>query len=956
MTMDPYPSLQQPAPAHRVSPARRLPFAPTALALASLLSACATVHTAAPAKPAAPVAQPVAAAPAAVPPAVVPPSAVPPAAPGAAPAPVAIAATPPLPPTQPPAPGTPPPFATVTKDAKSIPGLLPVWTKDEKTWLEIPVSQLGKPLFLGTSVASGLAQAYVLPGLMADERLVVLRRVGNSVQLVARNMLVQAPAGSAVERAVNESYSDSLLAAVPLAAAPHPERKSLLVDAMALLGGDLPGVLTALETAFRMPYSLDRGNSSIERTHGTPQHTAVTVRAHYTVPKLPAPPVLAPGAPPPNPAALPNPPTAVPDARSFFITWAHTFAALPEQPMQPRRADQRVGYFVNSYTNYGDDTEADNRTHLINRWRLEKKDPAAAVSDPKEPVRVVMDRNIPPKWRDAVRSGILEWNKAFERAGFSNALAVEQQADDADWSSLEGTRLLAVRWFAMEGPGATAVGPSQSDPRSGEILRAAAIVPENWVRVNRNFVADRQPQLADAYSQDLTTTTGGFAKRLLGCSYASDALEHTQFGMELLAARGEMDLTGPAADRFIADSLTAVVIHEVGHAIGLRHNFKASTGISRAQLNDHSFTTSRGTSNSVMDYNAVNLPLPGETPSKYQMTTLGNYDYWAIAYGYRELPAAEERTALLKLGAQSDNDPALAYGTDEDAAAGDPDANRFDLGDDPLAYATRQLKLARELWARTEARQLAPDDDQTVYRRNLQRLLSATNNSVALLTSHVGGVRTSRALAGAQQALYTPVPLPRQQQALQTILSEVFASSSFKFDPKIISRLGFDQVSRLSQGRFIPQTDFNLPAAVLAVQRPALDALMSENLAARIASTEPKVADPKTLLSYADIQAQLSGQVWSELKAPPAGRDVDSLRRNLQREHLRRLAGGLLRPGSMAAADVRAVHRAQALQLDTELKRALAQPGWSATTRAHLADSQATLAEALKAPLIKQGV
>jgi hypothetical protein len=868
---------------------------------------------------------------------------------------------------------------------------LPLWTKDDKTWLEIPAAQLDKPLFLGTSIASGLAQGFVLPGLMGAERVVVLRRVGNTVQLLARNVGVRSPGGTALEKAVNESYSDSLLATAPLAAAPHPERKSLLVDALVLLGGDIPAVQAQLEAAFRLPYALDRGNTSIDRARSTPQHTAVTVRAHYGIPKLPVPPMSGPGTPPPNPALMPNPPTAVPDARSFFISWAYTLAALPEQPMPARRADQRVGYFVDSYTDFGNETEGDRKSHWITRWRLQKKDPTAAVSDPKEPVRVVMDRNIPPQWRPAVRAGIVEWNQAFERAGFSNALVVEQQPDDADWTAFEGTRLLAVRWFAMEGPGATAVGPSQSDPRTGEILRAAAIVPENWVRFERNFLADRQPVLSmlpGPQSAALLTDNGldtvwpqsraawapgEFAPRLLACTHASDALEQTRFGMELLRARGELENTGPAADRFVADSLKSVVMHEVGHALGLRHNFKASTGITRAQLNDRSFTASRGVSNSIMDYNPPNLPLQGETPSTYQMTTLGRYDYWAIEYGYREWPAAEERTALMKLASESDADPNLAYGTDEDAAAGDPDANRFDLGDDPLAYAQRQLKLARELWARTEARQLAADDDQTVYRRNLQRLFTLTGNSVQLLATHVGGVRTSRGLAGSQQPLYAPVPVARQRLALQTILNEAFASSSFRVDPKIISRLGFDQVSRLSQGRFVGPTDFSLPSAVLAVQRPALDALMSDALAARIADTEPKVSDPQQLLSYAEIQQQLSQQVWSELKATAdAGhrdkggamnssaqgsmRDIDSLRRNLQREHLKRLAGGLLRASPATAADVRPVHRMVAQALEAELRRTLAQPGWSATARAHLADSQATLAEALKAPLVKQGV
>jgi len=171
--------------------------------------------------------------------------------------------------------------------------------------------------------------------------------------------------------------------------------------------------------------------------------------------------VLAPGAPPPNPAALPNPPSNVPDPRSLFLSYAYTLAPLPAQPMKARRADQRVGYFTESYIDFADDSGGDRRSHLIRRWRLEKKDPEAAVSEPKEAIRVVMDRNIPEKWRAAVKSGILEWNKAFERAGWRNTIAVEQQPEGADWSALEGTRILAVRWFAIDGPGATAVAPAR---------------------------------------------------------------------------------------------------------------------------------------------------------------------------------------------------------------------------------------------------------------------------------------------------------------------------------------------------------------------------------------------------------------------------------------------------------------------------------------------------------------
>jgi hypothetical protein len=853
-------------------------------------------------------------------------------------------------------PGSPPPFAEVTKDAKRSEGFLAVWTREDRTWLEVPAELLDKPFFLGTSLASGLGERFAWPGLMGPERAVVLRRIGNGLQMVARNLHPRGPAGTPLALALEESYSDSLVAAVPLAAAPHPDRKSLLVDAMALLGGDINGAQSNLEAAFRLPYALDRGNSGIVRSRTNAEGTSITVRQHFAIPKLPASPQAGPGGAPPNPAMLPSPPRAVPDARSFFVNVAYTMAPLPAEPMRTRRADPRVGYFTDAYIDFGDERSGDRRTHLINRWRLEKKDPAAEVSEPKQPIRVVMDRNIPEKWRAAVREGILEWNKAFERAGFRDAIAVEQQPVDADWSTLEGTRLLAVRWFALEGPGATAVGPSQTDPRTGEILRGAAIIPENWARLDRSRLMDTRPPIG-SQALEPAALPGDFARRYMHCSFASDALENAAFGFELLAARGEIDPQGADADRFIAASLKSVTMHEIGHALGLRHNFKGSTGISLAQLRDRAFTAQRGLANSIMDYVPLNLPLRGEPAGDIHKVTLGAYDHWAIEYGYREIAVDREAEELAALARRGERDASLAYATDEDAAGPDPNVLRFDLGDDPLAWAARQTRLARELWQRTAERTLPPDDDMTVYRRNLQRVMATLGQAVPMAVRHIGGTLTSRATAGAGIPVLQPVPAARQREALALVVGEVFSSQSFRFEPELMSRLAVDHLDRVGQGRFMANTDYSLPEEVLGLQRGVLDSLMSEALAVRLAAAEVKVADPRTLVSYAEVQDKLAAAVWSELKpVKGSAREIDTLRRNLQREHLRRLAGGLLRPSSGVAADVRSVNRQVALSLEKQLRAALAAGGWSALARAHLDESLATIGEALKAPLVRQGV
>jgi Met-zincin/Domain of unknown function (DUF5117) len=862
------------------------------------------------------------------------------------------------------APGASPaprPFAEVIKDAKEKKGFLTLWQKDERTLLEIRTDQLDQPFFFAYSLAQGLGERFFWPGLSGHEQVVVLKRVGNNVQLIAKNLLVRAPAGTPLEVALKESYSDSLLASAPVASAVHPDRKSFLVDATTLLGGDLAGAQTRLEAAYRMPYSLDRSNTSIDRVRVTDEGTYVTVRQHFAVPKLPAPPVTPPASGTPRPST----PSALPDGRSLFLAYTYTLAPLPKEPMRPRLADQRVGHFTTAFWDFGTDLKGDARTHYVERWRLEKKDPTAEISEPKERILVWMDKNIPLQYREAVRSGILEWNKAFERAGFRNAIEVRQQPADAEWSTLEGTRHLAVRWFAQQGPGATAVGPSQSDPRTGEILRGAAIIPENWLRFANGFLRDQQPRLGAATMTGLEGFNApaepfvSLDELLEGrqCSYGLDALEQAAFGFELLTARGAFQPGSPDAQRFVAGALKDVVMHEVGHALGLRHNFRGSASIKPEQLRDAAFTAKRGVSNSVMDYNGLNIPLEQEKVADYNQTTLGSYDYWAIEYAYRELPADREVAELARIAGQSADNPNLAYATDEDVLSQvgggiDPMVNQRDLSDDPLAFYRRSFALARELWTHTEKRELAAGDNFEIYRRNLQRGLNQFAGTVGPLSKYVGGVYTSRAVAGGKSAvaLLTPVPAPRQREALSLLTRELFSADSFRFDPVFMTRLGVDHLDRVSNQQ---STDFSLATSVLAMQRSALDQLMGDGVAARLADAETKVRDRRQLLTLAEVHARLADSVWSELKS---GSEIESLRRNLQREHVRRVALGLVRPSTAVAADVRAVNRQVAVKLQADLQRALGNAKLSAITRAHLAESASLLADALKAPMVRSGV
>ena len=239
------------------------------------------------------------------------------------------------------------------------------------------------------------------------------------------------------------------------------------------------------------------------------------------------------------------------------------------------------------------------------------------------------------------------------------------------------------------------------------------------------------------------------------CTYADESTEHAGFALALLEARDELMLDGPEAEAFILGRLKSTTMHEVGHTLGLTHNFRASIAYTEAQLADREFTRKNGIAGSVMEYNAVNLALKGEPQGEYHMSTLGPYDYWAIEYGYRDFAPAEEAAGLARIAERS-AEPTLAFLSDDTAyhSGLDPLVNTFDLGTDPLLFADRQLKLARELWQLAEGRQLRPDESYALLRRNFSRGLFEVQQSALHAVKYIGGLslRTDHAGSGRRAA------------------------------------------------------------------------------------------------------------------------------------------------------------------------------------------------------------
>ena len=348
------------------------------------------------------------------------------------------------------------PFAEVIKGAKEIPGFYNIYERDDKVWIEIRPEQFDQPFFFAFNFSSGLGEKWFFGGLMVDSFIASFHRLNpTQVQLIARNTEYFATPDTPEARAVREAFSDSLLSAAPVVSQPHPVRKSVLIEANALLLADIPGANGMLERTYRQTYSFDSRNSSITKVRATPDLVAINVNAHYALQRVSQP---AAGA-----SFTTSPPSTVPDIRSLFLGFYYNIAKLPEQPMRPRVADDRIGYFVQDRFDYSNDTTLTPKVNLIKRWRLEKKDPAAAMSEPKEPIVFWIDRNIPNQYRQTIIDGVLEWNKAFENAGFKDAVQAKIQPDDADFDTID-SRHASIRWMPTARPIFGGVGPIAGRP------------------------------------------------------------------------------------------------------------------------------------------------------------------------------------------------------------------------------------------------------------------------------------------------------------------------------------------------------------------------------------------------------------------------------------------------------------------------------------------------------------
>ncbi|MEO1029435.1 MAG: zinc-dependent metalloprotease, partial [Pseudomonadota bacterium] len=451
-------------------------------------------------------------------------------------------------------------------------------------------------------------------------------------------------------------------------------------------------------------------------------------------------------------------PGPAPQPQDITAEIRHSILALPEDMMKPRYYNHRVGFFDARYQDYTGEKNKVQEKRFIKRWRLVKKDPTAELSEPVEPIVWYIDPGTPARYVEATREGIEFWQEAFEQAGFKNAIIAKiapTPEEDPDWDP-EDARYAVVRWVPSTIPNAQ--GPHVADPRTGEIIEAD-------VRMYHNVI-----KLIEEWYFAQAGATDPRASKL------------------------------PLPDDVMSDLVRFVVAHEVGHSIGLHHNFLGSNAYTVEQLRDPEFVRKYGVASSIMDYarfNYVMQPEDGVSPIDYAP---GPYDKFAIEWGYTEFPgdlSAEDEIPLLnKIADRQLDNPAYRWDAYSDAARWDPRIQTEDIGNDAME-ATRLgiLNLERIMDNLVDAASYEPGQSYDEVGVAYGALASQYARELGHVCNHVGGSIYRRELAQGQSQtdVYDTYPIAKQQEALDFIKENAFKLPEFWQNEDVLKRIGHDK-------------------------------------------------------------------------------------------------------------------------------------------------------------------
>ncbi len=846
-----------------------------------------------------------------------------------------------------------PPFAEVSKDYEKIvstadgsESLYTIWrrAKDNQLLAELPRNFSSQKHFIAMTVAGGDIWA----GLQGGDGVFYWKRYDKNIAMISPNFDTRTTGDAESKAGVSQQFTDRVMLDMPIVTM-GPSGQPV-IDLDALLVGQA-GRFFDRQAAGANPRL-----ATIKQVKAFPENIEVTIE--------------------------------MPVAGGQLRTFHYSISRLPESTgYKPREADERIGYFTTSYRDLGKYRDDQKWVRYINRWHLEKREPGLRLSPPKKPIVFYVEHTVPVRYRRYVRDGVEYWNKAFEKVGILNAIEVEYQ-DKTTGNHMdkdpEDTRYNFIRWLSNDM--GTAIGPSRTDPRTGQILDADVVLTDGWIRhfwfqanqllpemamqgfspetlafLDRNPEWDPRIRLADPgdrdyllamranrgvvrygghpagnvdptlYGDDEFDGLAGRTSQMNGLCLAARgkafdmAMMRMHIELELLTeelAADEPEGDAPAGEGkkddkpkkeepelidgipewFVGPMLTDLVAHEVGHTLGLRHNFKASSIYTLSDINSDVIKGKKPFTGSVMDYTPVNINREaGPVQGDYTMIDIGPYDYWVIEYGYGNDP----KKALSRVA-----EPELAFLTDEDVGGPDPLARQYDFSADPLDYANNQIRLVQYYRDRLLAKFVKDGESWSKARRGYNLTLNQQLQAVNMMSAWVGGAHVNRDRKGDPNGRppIQVVPAQTQRAALKFVIDNSFPDAAFGLTPEMLKHMTVDKWwDDGGRNEIMEDATWAVHDRILGAQASAITMIMNPTVLKRVYDNEFRVPADQDMLTLPELMNSVTGAIWTEIESAPASTYtnrkpyISSLRRNLQREHLDRLID-LSMPGTVRGA------------------------------------------------------
>lgn len=751
-------------------------------------------------------------------------------------------------------------------------GLFPLYTDPDNgsVYMEVSADQLDDEFIAFTYIENGVVDAGAFKGAYADQRILRFDKHFGQLELNEVNTSFYFDEENAIARASDANITPAIIGSLEIIAETEGEGDAAdryLIAADPLFKSEMLTAInvpnpTAGPFAF-MVGGLNPQKTKYDAVKSYPEN--VDVRVDYVFD---------------NPMPFNQGSAAVTDARSVTLTVQHSLIAMPDEGFEPRFDDYRVGYFFDQVTDLTSDSVAPYRD-VINRWRLVKKDPEAELSDPVEPITFWIENTTPVEYRETIAEAVLAWNEAFEAAGFTNAVAVEVQPDDADWDAGD-IRYNVLRWTSSPQPPFGGYGPSFTNPRTGEILGADIMLELSYITGARfqDEVFDKAALPAEILAEDTLNEDGNPIAPLADdrhlCQAGNEMRENLVFGLTALQAAGASDAE---QSELVRQSLSNLILHEVGHTLGLNHNMKATTVFGPKEIHDASVTQG-APSGSVMDYHATNFAPIGMEQGDYDHTRPGSYDKWAIAFGYSpDVDDPSVREALLSRS----NEPELTFGNDADDMRSpwngiDPRVMIFDQSSDPVQYGIDRIELVQSIMGKLLDTYEGEDSYQKLVRQYFS-LSGQQARMVTVMSKQLGGVYVERVKPGQDDTVpYTAVPEETQRKAMKALAKYAFAKDAWAVDEELLRHL---QTQRRGYNFFFNTEDPKVHQRALAIQNGVLNQILNPQVMQRMTDSQLY----GNTYSAAEVIQDLNDAIFgNDLVGTP-----NMFRRNLQVAYTQRL-------------------------------------------------------------------